>query len=327
MKFLHTADLHLGRLYKEKHFKYAAQRREELWTALSNLIGYAGANDVAFILIAGDLYEADVFSAQDMERLLMLFSKFKGEIVLIGGNHDPVDSASLYRKFKLPDNVHLLEDNVFEIDDVRIYGISWNVAYDFAHDLDFDLDKNYKNIALLHGDVRDEHHFKLDVAALTDFDYVALGHIHKPHQVAPTMYYAGALAPLKFKDEGAHGFYVVDTDAMVPEFIESAKRRYVELSVDVTGLSLDTLRQKVETIVEAHNEDFLRIVFEGSSPYTDLEHLFDYPAYYLEFKNHTRPELDDDILSDPLFVKLHTLVKGESFLVAARALLETAHDY
>ena len=58
-----------------------------------------------------------------------------------------------------------------------------------------------------------EHTLLLSAVALPQFDYVALGHIHRQQVIAeePPVVYAGSLERLDFGDEGLEkGFYVVD---------------------------------------------------------------------------------------------------------------------
>ena len=60
---------------------------------------------------------------------------------------------------------------------------------------------------LVHGG--DENNLPIQKSLLekSGFDYIAMGHIHKPQQVIPGLAaYAGALEPTDKNDTGKHGF-------------------------------------------------------------------------------------------------------------------------
>jgi hypothetical protein len=62
-KFLHAADLHLdSRLSRLEHYEGAPvdRIRNAGRQALENLVKLAVAENVAFVLVAGDLYDADL---------------------------------------------------------------------------------------------------------------------------------------------------------------------------------------------------------------------------------------------------------------------------
>ena len=80
--------------------------------------------------------------------------------------------------------------------------------------------------------------------ALPQFDYVALGHIHKRQELGdnPPVVYAGSLQRVDFGEEqDDKGFYVVDIDPAAPQgrrvtgfdFHEVDARRFLTVSVDI----------------------------------------------------------------------------------------------
>lgn len=90
----------------------------------------------------------------------------------------------------------------------------------------------------------------LSNVARPEFDYVALGHIHR-HQVLsenPPVVYAGSLESLDFNDEDDEkGFYLVDIESgeetgrrkVTFDFHPVAGRRFVTVSVDIEAEDLD----------------------------------------------------------------------------------------
>ena len=85
MRFLHTADWHLGRTLRGR------SRADELERALGQVVDIAKAEEVDAVLVAGDIYDQRVLSAEAdrlvFETLLALFSHGI-KVVAVPGNHD-----------------------------------------------------------------------------------------------------------------------------------------------------------------------------------------------------------------------------------------------
>jgi DNA repair protein SbcD/Mre11 len=95
--FLHAADLHLDSALKGLDPEAPVERiRRATRDAVVNMVDFALKQRVAFVLLAGDLYDGDCkdwrtgqFLVQQLGRLL----RDEIEIVAISGNHD-CESAS-----------------------------------------------------------------------------------------------------------------------------------------------------------------------------------------------------------------------------------------
>jgi exonuclease SbcD len=85
MRFLHTADWHLGRTIRGR------SRRAEFEAALAQVVEVATAEQVDVVLVSGDIYDS-ASPAPDTERLLYdVLRELVGrriEVLLLGGNHD-----------------------------------------------------------------------------------------------------------------------------------------------------------------------------------------------------------------------------------------------
>ena len=100
------------------------------------------------------------------------------------------------------------------------------------------------------------------------FDYIALGHIHKPQiLLKDRAAYSGALSPIDAGDEGPHGYIVGETHGHSAhlQFVEKAKREYVTMTVTVneedTALSL---RDEVASAIRKRGSDNIyKIVLRG----------------------------------------------------------------
>ena len=100
-------------------------------------------------------------------------------------------------------------------------------------------------VLLAHGG--DEKHIPFNKEELLrlGYDYVALGHIHKPQQLIPgRIAYAGALEPVDKNDTGLHGYIAgeLTEEGCRTTFVPFASREYVHLTVpvrrDMTGHEL-----------------------------------------------------------------------------------------
>jgi len=114
-KFLHVADVHLDSpLLGLARYEGVPvdEVRLATRTALTSLVELAVAEDVAFVVIAGDIYDGDwphfgtgLFFCAAMGRL----DKAGIEVYLLYGNHDA--QSVLTKKLPLPPNVHVFPTN------------------------------------------------------------------------------------------------------------------------------------------------------------------------------------------------------------------------
>ena len=102
--------------------------------------------------------------------------------------------------------------------------------------------------------------------ALPQFDYVALGHIHR-HQVighGPPMVYSGSLQRIDFGEEkDDKGFYVIDLDPAMPggqrvtgvDFRPVDARRFLTISVEIPRGDLDPTATVIQAIAGTYFDD------------------------------------------------------------------------
>ncbi|EFI42118.1 DNA repair exonuclease [Peptoniphilus sp. oral taxon 386] len=273
MRILHTADLHLGRFYRGELPKdIAILRREELWKSFENTIEYAIGNNVDVLLICGDVYERDFFTATDMLRFKKLLDKLENtETFIIAGNHDYLSDNSLFFNVNFSDKVHIFKDeDYFEVPhlNLRVYGRSWDRQFDFDTKLDWELDLNYTNLLMLHGMVDDKNYFGIDNTFIkaSKFDYIALGHIHVMQKMSERCYYSGTPEPLSFKDIGKRGFIIADISGKnisVREIDNSIREyRQFEINIDME-MSVTDVENKVIELLNGSENNFNTVILKG----------------------------------------------------------------
>jgi len=190
LRFVHTADVHLGR--SSQAFGTAApEHRQRLMQAFERCLVCCRDYEAQLLIVAGDLFDSPRPPESTAQRVRSLLSDLASQsqvvaTILIPGTHDPIQSGSLYERWLaegLPDGVHLLsaEHPTLNVSELR-------VALHFATDpgkLQPD-PQAQMNIGLLHGSVQipgwvdeDEVIITQEQIAGCGMDYLALGHWHR----------------------------------------------------------------------------------------------------------------------------------------------------
>lgn len=305
MKFVHTADIHLG-ANPDVGKKQAASRSQEIWNSFERVIDLCEEEKADLLLICGDLFHRQPL-VRELKEVNAIFSKLsKTEVVMIVGNHDYLKADSYYRTFAWADHVHVLLDKV--IDYVEFPKLRTAVYGHSYHSKEI-REKTYAGataegrqpyeIFMLHGG--DEKHIPVKKEELEQlgYDYVALGHIHKPqYLVRDRIAYAGALEPIDKNDVGVHGCIVgeITRAGCRTEFVPISIREYKHLSIDVTKeMSGHQVKSLVKSTIEANGrQNIYKIQLIG---FRDPDILFDLSGFdvygnIVELTDKTKPAYD-----------------------------------
>lgn len=259
MRFMHIADVHLGAA-PDAGFAWARDRGREIWESFGRCIGEANEKKVDLLLIAGDLFHRQP-TVQELKEVNYLFSTLKKTlIVLIAGNHDYLKQSSPYQNFRWGKNVICLfsqECEKVRFPDLKteVYGLSYHQQeitvplYDSIRP-----DKtDYFTILLAHGGDADHIPISKEALEKSGFDYVALGHIHKPQELIPGFArFSGALEPIDCNDVGPHGCILgeVQHRKLKLSFVELCSRMYLHRDVEVTEEdTVYSLREKISGLI------------------------------------------------------------------------------
>lgn len=274
MRFIHTGDIHLGAAPESKK-SWAASRGDELWNTFERLIKKIKYEPVDMLIIAGDLFHRQPL-LRELKEVDYLFSTIPDtKVVLCAGNHDAIKKGSFYNGFKWSENVIFLGDRDIqkvEIPELNtcVYGLSYyeTEITDSLYD-NITVDRpDMINILVAHGG--DEKHIPINKKklAMSGFDYVALGHIHKPEiDEKFKMAYCGSLEPIDVNDMGKRGYIYgkVDKRKVDFELVPFAKRIYVDLDFTVTPTATNMeIRHRLSDILEEKGiGNMYRITFNG----------------------------------------------------------------
>lgn len=247
MKFVHIADLHLG---KWIHQYSLLDIQKEL---LFEILNYMHQQDIRLLVIAGDVYDRFIPSQDAVnvldEFLSQAMLKYHIEVMMISGNHDSSDrlhfASSILNQSGLYIETYLKKEMTFITKEkTRFYLLPFvkpsqvrNLypeceAKTYQEALLYylsqqTLDKNYDNILITHQFVGHQSIVSdselpvslggseiLDASLFDAFDYVALGHLHAPQSVTrPTIRYSGSLMAYSFDEvKQRKSITIVDTD-------------------------------------------------------------------------------------------------------------------
>lgn len=258
------------------------------------------------MLIAGDLFHRQPL-LRELREVDYLFSTLtRTQVVLVAGNHDYIGENSRYRTFSWSRNVRMIrsrEISFVELEqlDTAVYGMSYwerEIAEPLYERVQI-RDGCRFHLLLAHGgDARHLPFRRAEVDAI-GFDYVALGHIHRPQELIPgRMAYAGALEPVDKNDTGKHGMIEGELDerGCRISFVPFARREYIHLEIPVReNMTGYALRSEIRRSIEEQGTDNLyRVTLTGErDPETqfDLEQMDSY-GNLIEIADYTAPALD-----------------------------------
>ena len=294
VKFLHTADWHIGRKLQGKDLL------EDQQYVMNDLISKIDETKPDFLIIAGDLYDRSVPSKEATILLQELLVKINIEcnipIFAISGNHDSRERLAIgeawfsKHKFYLHTRLNQAFDKI-TIEDTDIYLLPYFEPFE-AREYFGDatltthnsatkrvIDEIYKNIDMSKTNILVAHTFvsggletdsereisvgtvkNVAVEIFEKFDYVALGHLHNPNAIKEErIKYSGSPMAYSFSE-------ATQTKGM--RLVELTKEIYTE-----EFISLEQKR-KLHNISTTYEEVFTKVFqqnFDCKNDYFSME--------------------------------------------------------
>jgi len=141
LRFLHTADWQLGMTRRYLGAEAQARFAQARLDAVVRLGEVARARACAFVVVAGDAFDSNLVDRPTLRRALEALARVPVPVLLLPGNHDAFDAASVYRSAAFlegrPSHVHVLAGAgaVYRgLDGVEVVGVPW-LSRKPAHDL------------------------------------------------------------------------------------------------------------------------------------------------------------------------------------------------
>jgi len=323
MRFLHLADLHLGKRLND--IDLLADQEDVLKQALELRTDYDA------VMICGDVYDRSAPSAEAMalfDRFITALVEADKLVFIIAGNHDSNQRLAYFSKL-LKNNKVFISDifkgtlqsytvndeygivNVHMLPFVRIHEIKKYYPDEIINSYEdairvvlknSPINKNERNILLAHqfisgceqSDSEESSIGTLDNVSSSlfdDFDYVALGHIHKPQRIKrDSLRYAGSIYKYSFSESNQHkSFCLVD---FVKKDVINILLKDIIFKHDVVSYEgyFDDLIRKDFSL------DYIRIILHDEEVYPDyyyrLLHNFPNMLKYAVVNSKTRLDID-----------------------------------
>ncbi|MBU5482466.1 metallophosphoesterase family protein [Blautia sp. MSJ-19] len=274
IRFIHLSDVHLGAV-PDRGCPWSHEREEEIWETFRRVIAGIRKNPVDFLFIAGDLFHRQPL-LRELREVGELFASIpETQVFLVAGDHDYIREDSFYRSFSWPQNVTFFaseEQTCVEIPQKQtfVYGLSFEQPeirtplYDECRPVN----KPGFHVMLAHGG--DVSCCPMDFTRLAGagFDYIALGHSHKPHMVSrDRIVYAGSLEPLDRNDLGKHG-YIEGTYEngsvklrLRPFALRSYQNLVLTVGPDTTQYTLEEMLRN--EVMKRGGRNIYRIILQG----------------------------------------------------------------
>lgn len=333
VKFLHTADWHIGRKLQGKDLL------EDQQYVMNNLISKIDETKPDFLIIAGDLYDRSVPSKEATILLQKLLVKINIEcnipIFAISGNHDSRERLAIgeawFSKHKF--YLHTRLDQSFDkitFEDTDIYLLPYFEPFEAReHFEDATLtthnsatkrviDEIYKNIDMSKTNILVAHTFvsggletdsereisvgtveNIAVEIFEKFDYVALGHLHNPNAIKEErIKYSGSPMAYSFSEATqTKGMRLVELtkEVFTEEFISLEQKRKLH--------NISTTYEEVFTKVFQQNfdckNDYFSMELSGMEGVTDpLPRIKEYYPNTLILKQKRNNNSDSEIKFD-----------------------------
>ena len=250
MKFVHIADMHFDCPFSSLSNKenLGDIRRLEQRKIFKKIIDYIKEKNIDYFFIAGDLYEHNYIRKSTIDYINNLFSEIpQTKIFISPGNHDPYLKDSYYATYNWSQNVYIQNEEIgiFHDENIDIYVTAFNDFFMNESSIENIKIQNKINVLLTHCDLngnKDENGFSYNpileskIKAL-DFDYVAMGHIHKTNfEENKNIVYPGSPISFGFDELGEHGMVVgeIDNGILSTQFVRLDDRIFTkyELLVD-----------------------------------------------------------------------------------------------
>jgi DNA repair protein SbcD/Mre11 len=328
LRIAHLADLHLGfRAYHRLTPRGVNVREADVADAFRHAVDRICQLRPDLVIVAGDIFHtvrpSNTAIADAFRQFSVLTERLPGTpVVLLAGNHDSPrssDTGNILTLFREIDGVEVVADECRRVDLPAIEAAVLSLPHNALvadQEMAMDPDPAVRfNLLTLHGTVTG-HVSEQKIRYVTEYggalvpdsrirpdrwDYVALGHYHLCTDLAPNMWYPGALERTStniWMETGEKGFLLYDTETQRADFHAVETRAMVDLPrVEAHGLApaeLDEeIRRRVEGVPGGIDSKIVRLVI-GDVPrsvFREINHrrIREWKASALHFHLDARP--------------------------------------
>ncbi|MBQ9233901.1 MAG: DNA repair exonuclease [Lachnospiraceae bacterium] len=275
MKFIHISDVHLG-IKPDRGRNWSEKRSEEIFDSFKQVLTVCDELQVDLLLIAGDLFNS-LPTEMELRRLDVELKKlYKTKTVIIAGSADHITDDFDWSKYNFSSNTIVFPGgkaaNAYIEDlNVCITGFSYAKS-EYTERILEKLNPGKEgayNILLGHGGDKNHMPFSTEKLAKKEFDYIALGFIHKvKHILKNKMAFSGSLEPLDYTETGRHGYIYGEVDEEGRTgitWVPCNKRSYINTVVKInSSMDNQAINNEIEKkICELGKDNIYRIMLKG----------------------------------------------------------------
>ena len=333
VKFLHTADWHIGRKLQ------GLDLLEDQQFVLENLITEMKKINPDFLIIAGDLYDRSVPSKEATKLLQELLVKINIgcniPIFAISGNHDSKERLAIgeawfsKHKFYLHTRLEQAFDKI-SYEDADIYLLPYFEPFEAREyfedatltthnaatkrvidEIYKNLDTNKTNILVAHtfvsGGLETDSEREISVGTVENvavevfdkFDYVALGHLHNPNAIKETrLKYSGSPMAYSFSEASqTKGMRLIEVtkECYSEEFIPLKQKRKLH---NISASYEEVLTKEYQQNYDCKN-NYFSMELSGLEGITDpLPRIKEYYPNVLILKQKRNTGIDNEVKLD-----------------------------
>ena len=333
VKFLHTADWHIGRKLQGKDLL------EDQQVVLDDLITEMKKINPDFLVIAGDLYDRSVPSKEATTLLQELLVKINIEcnvpIFAISGNHDSRERLAIgeawfsKHKFYLHTRLEQAFDRI-SYEDADIYLLPYFEPFEAREyfedatltthnaatkrvidEIYKSLDENKTNILVAHtfvsGGLETDSEREISVGTVENvavevfdkFDYVALGHLHNPNAInEERLKYSGSPMAYSFSEASqTKGMRLIEVtkESYSEEFIPLKQKRKLH---NISASYEEVLTKEFQQNYDCKN-NYFSMELSGLEGITDpLPRIKEYYPNTLVLKQKRNTGIDNEVKLD-----------------------------
>ncbi len=284
-RFLHTADWQLGmrrHFLKEEALPRFMQARIDAITRIGEI---AEEQECEFIAVCGDVFESNQVDRRTTGRAIEALAKIRCPVLLLPGNHDPLDAASVYRAEAFDDYAIRTREPITVRPGLEVVGAPWlskRPGRDLFAEAVAELEpaQGIVRIALAHGSLEERRkEIDLDGAkrAIADgrIHYLGLGDRHRTTEVADRIWYPGAPEATDYTEEEPGAVLVVDVDAnqCTVQQHRVGRWRFLRKAFDISATEDIELLAEWLFGLETKNTTVLRLDLSGALALGDQSRL------------------------------------------------------
>lgn len=286
--FVHTADWQLGKQFANIPGDAGAALRDRRIETVKAIGRLASERGVDAVLVAGDVFDANVVAERTLIRMLSALEIFSGDWVFIPGNHDPALADSVWTRLRhrgLPENVHLgLEPKTpLSLADGRAFVLP--AVLERRYEIDdltgwFDAAETPEGtirIGLAHGSVPEilpgdseaPNPVAADRAERARLAYLALGDWHGALNVGDRTWYSGTPEPDRFRsNDPGNALVVTIRESGAPPEVEKVRTGYFDWHSETAEIrnteDIEAFDRKINGLAPEPNRCLLRLTLAGA---------------------------------------------------------------